>query len=326
MPNNVTYKFELSESTVDMLSNFATALHNKNPPVKTLVSIGGGGSDSKLFARIAASSSGRQIFVKSSIELARKVGLDGLDLDWEFPDNPTEMGNLGLLFEEWRAEINKEAKLTKRAPLLLTAAVYFSVDFFLWGEFRTYPVASIRKNMDWVSPMCFDYHGSWDISQTGAHAALFDPNSKVSTSYGLRSWIRAGVPQDKLVMGIPLYGRSWILKDPKSHGIGAPAVAVGPGNGMSYSNIIDFNMKNNATVVYDARTVSMYSYAGTSWIGYDGPMSVTVKVGYAQALGLRGYFFWAVNNDKEWSVSRQGKHKTMTTLYILLMCMHCPTI
>lgn len=157
--------------------------------------------------------------------------------------------------------------------------------------------------------MCFDYHGSWNTSQTGAPAALYDPTSKISTSYGIESWIAAGVPAEKLVMGMPLYGRSWELKDTSENGIGAPAVAVGPGEQgvMVYSGIVEFNTNNNATVVYDARVVSAYSYAGTSWIGYDDPRSVAAKVEFAKARKLGGYFFWALGyDDKCWSVSNSG--------------------
>src|SRR3990172_2820369 len=41
LPSNVTFKLEVSESTASLLKNFTGTLHQKNPPVKTLVSIGG---------------------------------------------------------------------------------------------------------------------------------------------------------------------------------------------------------------------------------------------------------------------------------------------
>ena len=309
LPSNVTFKFEVSDSTASLLENFTGTLHRKNPPVKTLVSFGGGSSDPKLFARMVSNKGSRNIFIESAIEVARTYGFDGMDLDWEFPKNPEEMAALGQLFKEWRVAIKKEAKSTHRSPLLLTAAVYFSVDFQWDGNYRKYPVESIAKSLDWVNAMCFDYLGSWDTLATGAHAALYDPNSNISTSYGLTSWVRAGVPANKVVMGLPLYGRTWQLKDPTVNGIGAPATAVGPGDDgtLIFSEVEKFNRENGATVVYDAKTVSTYSHAGTSWIGYDDSQSTTVKLEFAQALGLRGYFFWALSYDREWEISKQGK-------------------
>ncbi|XP_021277076.1 acidic mammalian chitinase-like [Herrania umbratica] len=308
MPSNVTYTFEIPSSTAHLLSNFTTTLHHKKPLVKTLFSIGGGGADPLVFSRMASEAKTRKAFINSAIEVARKFGFDGMDLDWEFPKNPKDMQDLGILFTEWRQAINYEAKASHRAPLLLTAAVYFSVDFFLDEVYRKYPVSSMNQNLDWVSAMCFDYHGGWDTSKTGAHAVLYDPNSNVSTSYGLRSWIKAGVPRSKLVMGLPLYGRTWQLKDPNSHGIGSAAVAVGPGdNGvLTFVQVEKFNKKNDAKVVHDMETVSTYSYVGSTWIGYDDALSTTLKIGFAQALGIRGYFFWALSFDNEWKISRQA--------------------
>ena len=59
----------------------------------------------------------------------------------------------------------------------------------------------------------------------------------------------------------------------------------------------EFNKRTAATVVYDIRTVSAYSYVESSWVGYDSVQSTTTKVEFAQAIGLRGYFFWALSYD-----------------------------
>ncbi|KAD0040241.1 hypothetical protein E3N88_44881 [Mikania micrantha] len=166
-------------------------------------------------------------------EFIEEHDFDGVDMDWEFPVTQTDMDNFGLLLDR--------------------------------------RVESINNNLDWINAMCYDYHGSWDVSATGTLAALYDPNGDVSTSDGLQSWIDAGIQPEKLIMGLPLYGRTWKLKNPAVHGIGAPAVGLGPGNdgAMLYSEVQTFNAKNKATVVFDKPTVSYYSFSGTSWIGYD---------------------------------------------------------
>lgn len=110
-------------------------------------------------------------------------------------------------------------------------------------------------------------------------------------------------------MGLPVYGRTWRLKNGCDHGIGAPAEGVGPGNDgvMIYSDVLDFNSANGATVVFDTESVSTYSFAGTTWIGYDGPSSIDEKVKFAKAHGLRGYFFWALGYDKNWTIAETGR-------------------
>ncbi|KAL3620739.1 hypothetical protein CASFOL_035651 [Castilleja foliolosa] len=302
-PNSVTFTLDadIKPAQALFLTNLTSTL---KPHVKTLFSVNG---NSSLFARMAANPSSRAAFIRSSIRVARRLGFDGVDLDWEYPQFTTEMDNLGHLLDEWRVEIQKEAAATGKPPLLLTAAVYFS-PLISWPRLRSYPARSITKNLDFVNVMNYDYVGWWDRPwATGAHAALFNPRNNVSTSYGMDAWIRAGVPRSKLVMGLPLYGRSWQLADPvRSRGIGAPAVGTGPGAGeLTYAEVVRFNQENRAEVVYDSETVSVYSVAGSSWIGYDDARSVTVKIGYARRVGLRGYYFWTVVGDNKWEISER---------------------
>ncbi|XP_014503952.1 acidic mammalian chitinase [Vigna radiata var. radiata] len=304
------FHLSVTESEKKWIPQFINGLRHRYPPVKTLLSIGGGGSNSTAFSLMASTQHNRQVFINSTIHVARQFGFDGLDLDWEFPENEVDMSNLGILFREWHQAITLEAQACRKPRLLLTAAVYYASTIKLIGNGpRTYPVQAIRDYLDWASPMCFDYHGTWD-NFTGFNAALYDPNSNISTRYGIGSWIGAGVPGHKLVMGLPLYGRAWALQDPNVHGVGAEAVgeATDTDGTMDYDEILVFNKENGATVVYDDVAVAFYSYAGTTWIGYDDGASIKRKVQFARAWSLKGYFFWALGKDKDWSISRQASN------------------
>lgn len=302
LPDPTTYKLNVTPFDQTKIPDFMGAIRAKNPPVKTLVSIGGGGNDPTLFSKIVSSRATRQTFIDSTIEIARQYGFDGVDLDWEFPATAEDMSNLALLYKQWRAALLNEIRTSRKPSLLLTSAVYYAPKLTL-VEPRSYPVEAILRYLDWISPMCFDYHGSWE-NFTGVHSALRDANSNFSTHFGIGSWIQAGVPPGKVVMGLPLYGRTWKLQEPYVNGIGAPALGVGPGGGlMDYQQILDFNDENNATVVFDGQTVSYYSYAGDSWIGYDDVQSVRLKIQFARSKQLGGYFFWALGKDKDWTIS-----------------------
>ncbi|CAL5328059.1 unnamed protein product [Camellia sinensis] len=305
LPDATSYQLFVTPLDDQWMGNFTATLHAQMPPAVAFLSIGGGNSNSSTFSNMASSHDTRAAFIKSTIDVARKYDFDGLDLDWEFPQNPQDMTRFSMLFYEWRTATNKESLASGKPRLLLSAAVYFASNFFLAKIPRTYPGGAIKNFLDFVNPMCYDYHGSWDTSVTGAQALLFDKSSNVSTSYGISTWVENGVPPEKLVMGLPMYGRTWKLKDPNQNGIGAPANGTGPGylGVMKYSDIVDFNLANNASVVFDEETVSTYSYAGTDWIGYDDMESISNKVNFARANGLGGYFFWAVGFDKNWTIS-----------------------
>ncbi|MFS7935283.1 putative chitinase [Helianthus anomalus] len=100
-PNKDTFQYNIDATTASVLTNFNTALHGKSPPVKTMLSIGGGSAGTELFTRMASSANSRESFIRSTIQVARKFGFDGADLDWEYPETQTAMNSLGLLLDEW---------------------------------------------------------------------------------------------------------------------------------------------------------------------------------------------------------------------------------
>lgn len=281
--------------------------NSHNHGVKTLLTIGGGASNLTTFTNIVTNKTRRGVFIENSIAVARSYGFDGLDLDWEFPKNSLEMQSLGQLFQEWRDAINKEREESGLRTLLLSAAVYYDSIVPLDGVIRAYPTEVMGKTLDMINAMCYDYYGSWNVSETNAPAALYSSNqTAISTSHGIESWIKLGFPPNKLVMGIPLYGRTWQLKNASVHGIAAPADAVGPGQDgtMAYSQVLQFNQEHNATTVHDEVIISAYSFAANVWIGYDDVNTVKTKVEFAKAREIGGYFFWALGDDDEnWTLS-----------------------
>lgn len=308
--NTSNYQLSISSSTEPYVSTFTQVVKQKNPSVVTLLSVWGGETksfiggeaNSSVFFSMVSQSSRRKSFIESSIKIARSYGFHGLEIFGANPDTPENMTNMGALLDEFQAAIHSESNTS---PLILTMAASYSPVL----KSMTYPVESIRRNLDWVHLMSYDYHMSSIDKFTAAHAALYDPSSKLNTDYGIKEWIRKGFPVNKLVLGLPYHGYSWTLADPKDNAIGAPAkgMAISADGSISYKLIKEFINSYGAISVFNSTYVVNYCTSQSFWIGFDDVEAIKTKVSYAREKGLLGYIVWQVpNDDTNWSLSKAG--------------------
>ncbi|PON44510.1 1,4-alpha-glucan-branching enzyme [Trema orientale] len=266
------------------IKNFMTKVHGGHK--KAILSIGGPRSTtenpSTAISVVASDPTKRAAFINSTIDEAQRYGFDGLDLAWEFPETQVDMDHMATLFEEWRSRVDD-----RQAELLLTASVYFASEIPRGSQSITYPADSINLNLDFVNLILYDY-----TPTTGAHAQ-FHANQAYTGSgdRGITSWSNAGVPANKLVMGIPFFGKKWTLLDENDNGIGAPVV--------SYDGVVPYNQIPGASNgTYDSSTISQYLAYETSWYGYDGKHSITEKIHTAKRGNLvGGYFVYALGDE-----------------------------
>lgn len=293
-----TYAVLPPDSDGGRIAAFTPAVRQSNPDVQTMLSIGGGSSSPSTFSSMAASSSARATFIRTSIALARQYGFDGLDLDWEYPSTAADMSNFGILIAEWQAAV--AAEHGARDILLLTAAVYFTPNYYTGF---TYPVPSINDNLDWINIMAYDFW-SWQPTKTGIHTALYKSDNTqptVSADGGVTQWLSAGLPPEKAMLGLASYGLTWYLKTPAtSNGIGAAATGAGPI--YSYDDVQSFVRSSSTTCRRDSSVmVAIYCYgkvgSQTLWVGYDDATSIAAKVNYLKGKSMGGYTFWRLGFD-----------------------------
>lgn len=202
-------------------------LKHVNSRLKTLLAVGGWNEDSSKYSRVAANSSFRRNMITSTIDLLLKYGFDGFDLDWEYPaqrgGSPNDKTNFATLIKEFRKEFDKHG-------LLLTAAVGASATTIN----LSYDVPELVKYLHWFNVMTYDMHGPWE-HHTGINAPLYasskdnTPQEKeLNVDACIKAWINAGVPPEKLVMGLGFYGKSFTLSNSHNHGLHAPIVSPGP--------------------------------------------------------------------------------------------------
>ncbi|QHO50504.1 Chitinase-like protein [Arachis hypogaea] len=267
--NPNTNKITLPSST---FSTFTQTVQKKNPSVKTLLSIGGGGEGSAPFPTMANSSASRKIFIDSSIQVARSNNFHGLDLDWEYP--------------------TAVAGSDQISPL------------------KYYNGEAISKNLDWVNVMVYDLFIPSGFKTTmRPPAPLYNPGGQFSGDQGITAWMnQVGVGAKKLAIGLPFYGYAWKLVNANNHGLFAAANGGGStpsGDGTPlYSDIRSFIKNQGAKSVYNSTYVTNYCYSGTTWVGYDDTQSVFAKVNYAKGRGLLGYFAWQIGGDDSWTLSK----------------------
>nr|KJB07568.1 hypothetical protein B456_001G030200 [Gossypium raimondii] len=297
--NASSYQLSVSSSDDQYFSTFTNTVKQKNPSVTTLLSIGGGSANRSVIVSMVSNSSHRKSFIDSSIKTARLYGFQGLDFSWVSANTSSDMSNMAALFQEWRAAIDSE---TGQSKLILTAAVPYSQ----YSQSSTYPIDSLRTNLNWLHVNAFDFYmPTWE-NLTRAHAALYDPTSNFNADFGIESWITGGLPANKLVLGLPLYGYAWTLVNPRDNTIGAPASgpAISKTGEMTYKEIRNYIHSHGANSVYNATFVVNYCTVGTTWIGFDDVEVVKVKVSFAKERKLLGYFVWQVPNDDNWLLSQ----------------------
>ena len=188
-------------------------LKSKNPQLKVLLAIGGWSFGTKKFKEVAKSRFSRQVFVYSAVQFLREHDFDGLDMDWEYPKS-SDKDNFSALLTELAEAFTYESEETGEPRLLLSAAVPVGPDNVRGG----YDVPAVAKALDFVNLMAYDFHGKWE-SQAGHNAPLNAPSSdsewrkQLSVEFAAKMWTRLGTPKEKLVIGMPTYGRSFSLKD-----------------------------------------------------------------------------------------------------------------
>nr|XP_025873819.1 chitinase-3-like protein 1 isoform X1 [Vulpes vulpes] len=296
--NNEIDTWEWNDVT---LYDTLNTLKSRNPNLKTLLSVGGWTFGSQRFSKIASKTQSRRSFIKSVPPFLRTHGFDGLDLAWLHPER-RDKHHFTTLVKEMKAEFAREAQAGAGQLLLLSAAVSAGKVTIDSG----YDMAQISRHLDFISLMSYDFHGAWRQT-TGHHSPLFRGQMDASSDrfnnadYAVSYMLRLGVPANKLLMGIPTFGRSFTLASSET-GVGAPI--SGPGLSgqftkeegiLAYYEICDF--LRGASVHRLTSQQVPYATKGNQWVGYDDQESVKNKVQYLRNRQLAGAMVWALDLD-----------------------------
>lgn len=199
------------------------------------------------YRQAAATTAARSQTVASCIALMRKHGLDGIDIDWEYP-RADDAAHFVALLQEFRQQLDRLTPPATRRRYQLTMAAAGGA-FNLARTYTSLP--AIAAQLDYINLMTYDLNGPWE-KKTGHNAHLFgDPAEALfdnplravqpvpaegtgitapslpspfalTVDAAVQQYLQAGVPPGKLVLGVPFYGRAYFEVAPEQHGLHQP--------------------------------------------------------------------------------------------------------
>ncbi len=274
-------------------------LKKQNPALKILISIGGWTWSDK-FSDAVLTDTSRQRFVESAVAIVKNFELDGIDIDWEYPGlkglkgniyRPEDKDDYTLLFKELRKQLDELQKVTGKTYLVTTAV----------GAFKTFvehtDMGNAQQYLDYINLMTYDYSGGKIASH---HTNLYSSKkykSKDNADKAVSLFMEAGVPANKLVMGIAFYGKTSVLV-PGAKGLGDSVETTTRGRG--FTAIKDSILKIPEYTAYrDKHAKAPYLYNATTreFITYEDEWSVKKKCKYVKKKNLGGVMFWEYSSD-----------------------------
>jgi chitinase len=243
------------------------ALKKQKPTLKVMLSIGGWGSGG--FSEMATDESRRKSFAADCQRIVVAFGLDGIDMDWEYPtsslsgisSSPEDMVCFTLLMSDIRDAIGKDKLLT-----FASAANAHYIDF-----------KAVDPYVDFVNIMTYDM-GNPPFHHAALHQSPFVKS--LSAEEAVEAHIQAGIPAERLTLGIPFYGR---------------------GNG-DVPDFIDYHeilkLEGYQTQWDDEAMVPYLTNAnGTFVCTFENARSIALKCHFLKEKGMLGGMYWDYSGD-----------------------------
>ena len=263
-----------------------------NPSIKIVLSVGGWGAGG--FSLMSRTAAGREAFAASCLRVVKQYGLDGIDIDWEYPCDgsaeidydPSDRENYTHLLQALRDALGKDRIVSIAAG----AGQYF---------IESTEMDKVAVICDYVQLMTYDIRSGFQ-KEAGHHTGLFtSPLDRLNGSVraSVEDYCAAGVPREKIVIGAAFYSRRWDGLPDVNHGLFQMAQTVGQ-YGPGFTKLEEeFINKNGFVRYWDEDAKAPFLFNGSSLISYDDEESIRLKCEYLKAEGLRGIMYWDHGSD-----------------------------
>ncbi|XP_058814816.1 chitinase-like protein Idgf4 [Topomyia yanbarensis] len=354
--NPETFKVRALDASLDLDSGKGqyrqvTSLKQRFPRLKILLSVGGYKdlTEEKPFEKYLAlleSGGSRTSFVNSVYSLLKTYSFDGLDLAWQFPQSKPKRirGWTGKLWHGFKKLFTGDSVLDPKADehkeefsaLVRDLKNAFKHDNFQLGltvlphvnESIFLDVLLLKDNLEYIHLGTFDQQTpERNPKEADFTAPIYEPSERIvgnNIDAKVTYWLNKGAPASKIVIGIPSYGRGWILKE-ESGITGVPPLpadgpaAPGPQSGVpglySWAEVCaKLPNPGNANqrgadlplrkIGDPTRRFGVYAYRVPDeneehglWISYEDPDTAGNKAAYVKAKGLGGISIFDLGND-----------------------------
>lgn len=298
-------------------------VRDQNPHLKLLISVGGW-SWSNHFSNMARTEETRRSFADSAVKFLREYKLDGLDIDWEYPveggedDNsrsPEDPVNFTLLMKTVREALDAAGSEDNKYYLLTIASG--QGDNFV----RNVDLANSVQYLDFINIMTYDFSGSWETLAHHNSPLLYDKEHPLATSTaprnhvlgGLLGHLIGGVPQHKLMAGVPYYGKAWA--DCPANGQYQTCGSILPGTWeagiLDFTDIEENFLNKNGYVRYwneAAKVPYLYSEDTKGFVTYNDQVTMMYTASIVKSLDIAGVMSWDVSGDRNRTLTTQLVH------------------
>jgi len=277
------------------------SLRKSNPRLKLIICVGGWQAEG--FSDAALTDSSRRTFARSVVKLLREYAADGIDLDWEYPGQGVagikyraeDKHNFTLLLKTLRAQLDAQSTGGTRYTLTIAAA---DREYFDHTE-----MDRLHVHLDWINLMSYDFFNSLTPT-TGHHAGLYRSEHAApgdrNADAAVKQYLAAGVPADKIVLGVAFYGRGFTGVNSLNNGVNQPYERFEGEH--TYAELTEkFVGKQGFIRFWDASAQAPYLWNGASrtFITYDDPQSIGIKARYVLDHRLGGVMFWELSQDRD---------------------------
>lgn len=289
--DTLTFRDSAQQNTVQQL----VQLKSIYPQLKIMVSIGGW-SGCAPCSDLFALEEHRKNLAKTTVALFKKYGIDGLDLDWEYPAiegfpghkfDAADKNNFTELVKALRQEMGNDYLLT------------FAAGGFVQYLEKSIDWSAVMPVVDFVNLMTYDLIGGYD-TVTGHHAQLYDYRAGQESTAKCVNWLlNKKVAPAKLIIGAAMYARVWQNVPDTNHGL------YQPGNfkrGVAYYDFENyFSDTSGFTYHWDRKAKAPFQYNKSLGLfaTFDDKHSIKEKTKFIRRKKLGGIMFWELEQDKK---------------------------